>query len=142
MLTYYTTFQLPLPYNNSLLRLFEGNLTNKSFPDHAISILEAPVSMTQEKGRIFAARSIFKEYGKKVPYKLATGRYSIFQPTEQDIEDYDKRKKQKEEMEQLFSKLANQSKISGYLSFLYIFSFLLLTPVTLLYEKNKLSKIS
>jgi hypothetical protein len=97
-----------------------------------LNFIKDTSDIDNENGRIFYAQFLFEQYGIKIPYRLDSGEFVIFQPTEDLIEKYKKRldqQKAKIEIEKNLSRTAYSSfKLAIAQAVVFFFSFV--TTVT------------
>ncbi len=104
--------------------------------DRALPIKDTSTPGTEESRKCLAS-FLFTQYGIEIPYKLDTGDYKIFQPTEKEIKEYeDKLKRQKESIE-IEKKLKSVAWSSFKLATIQAVLFFVVFLSTLIYEQKQ-----
>ncbi len=92
-----------------------------------------------EVNRKWEAGFLFQQYGIKIPYRLDSGEYVIFEPTASEYEKYNKRLQQRKEMIDLELELNRKSISSSKVAMIHGICFFILFMATMLYEKRKIN---
>ena len=123
--------QLPAYYVSSTLPSLErGPVVEKT------DILAALSTAETEAKRKAAAQIIFNEYGNKVPYKLESGKYILYEPTISDISSSEISKQQKESITFYKKVIIENAFQTIYLQAFELISFALLFAITLFVKQK------
>jgi hypothetical protein len=104
------------------------------------SALDALSMADTEEKRKISAQIIFHEYGKKVPYKLNSGKFVIYEPTKSDKSIYEESRKIKQNSDTYKSLIINSSIQTIYIQAIEITCFFLLFTITLILEQSQQSR--
>ena len=145
-----------LSYSIIFLFIFCFNLAIKSIPHYVSAswlehvsynildktkILENISTLQTEEKRKESASIIFWEYGKKVPYKLDSGEYIMFQPTINDISKFENWKKKKNEISATIVQIETSAKNAIFFQVMEVILFFMIFSINFFYETKRYKKI-
>lgn len=125
----------PLLYNLMILNLLDLIPTRSLVYDG--KLLEKTVVGSDENKRISAARLIFSVYGNKVPYRLGSGEFAVYEPTEGEIGEYEKRIQSRVNEKKSIEQIKKQSYVFNCFQVLGISCFFILSCVTFIVETKR-----
>lgn len=124
-----------LPANYVVTTLFAVG-PNYVLDNSDLDILEGiSKADTVDKRKLFA-KIVFENSGDIVPYKLDSGEYAMYEPTELDRKEYERNRKAKELNKTYKEFIVNASLQSIYLQAAELISFLLIFTITLIIEQK------
>ncbi len=116
-----------------------NSLNNFNFSyDRGLSIKDTSSCETEES-RKFMAGFLFGQYGIKIPYRLDSGDYKVFQPTEEQIKEYTAKFEEQKEINELELQLSNLAWSSFRLAIIQAVLFFVVFVGTVLFEQKQLN---
>lgn len=135
LLLFLTIIIIPISVHHSM----DSLNTFKTSSLHALPVHDSSAFDTEERRKLYA-KFVFGEYGIKIPYKLESGEYITFEPTEDQIEKFNIRQEQKEEtieIEQNLSRVAYSSFRLAIIQVVLFFVVFVSTTIYSQYQENK-----
>lgn len=135
LLLFLSVLILPITvhYGMGSLNTFELS-RNKGLPINDTSSPET------EERRKYLAGFLFGQYGTKIPYRLDSGEYKIFQPTEDQVKKYENSLERHKETIDLELQLSKLALLSFNLAITQAVLFFVAFIVTIIYEQKKENK--
>ena len=107
-----------------------------TFSDRMLRIMDTSPPETEERRKKMAS-FIFSQYGLQIPYRLDSGAYETFQPTEKQEKKYEVKLESNKETIELGQKLSRISWLSSKLAIIQAVLFFVVFVGTILYEQKQ-----
>lgn len=125
---------IPITVHYSMKTLDSFSMTS----DRGLPIKDTSSPETEES-RKFMASFLFGQYGIKIPYRLESGDYIIFQPTEEQIKEYTAQLEGQKEINELEFQLSELAWSSFKLAIIQAVLFFAVFVGTILFEQKQIN---
>jgi hypothetical protein len=107
---------------------------------HAPELFNGPIEAEDLNSRKNAAKIIYSEYGGKVPYKLDSGVYMVYEPTTEDIAVLKENLSMRKQAKELKTHLKTYSYYSLYISIYLLLAFFILFSGTIYIKQRQVNQ--
>jgi hypothetical protein len=132
LLIFFMAILLPITVHHSL-----NSLKTPVLSSEPMFSIKKTSECNNEENRKWEAEFLFRQYGIKIPYKLDSGEYEIYEPTPNEIKKHNKKLEERKEMLALEMELNRRSRSSSVVATVHIVCFFVFFITTMIYEKKR-----